>query len=40
MEEVEEEESKEWISQVEPGVLINLVSVKGGGNELKRIRFR
>lgn len=34
-----EEESKEWISQVEPGVLITLVSVKGGGNELKRIRF-
>jgi hypothetical protein len=37
---IEEEESKERISQIEPGVLITLVSLKGGGNELKRIRFR
>lgn len=36
---IEEEESKETISQVEPGVLITLVSLRGGGNELKRIRF-
>jgi hypothetical protein len=37
---VEEKESKERISEVEPGVLITLVSLKGGENELKRIRFR
>jgi len=37
---MEEEESKERISQVEPGVLITLVSLKEGGNELKRVRFR
>jgi len=36
---VEEKESKERISEVEPGVLITLVSLKGGENELKRIRF-
>eukprot|EP00252_Welwitschia_mirabilis_P023895 TRINITY_DN6883_c0_g1_i1.p1 TRINITY_DN6883_c0_g1~~TRINITY_DN6883_c0_g1_i1.p1 ORF type:complete len:315 (+),score=10.93 TRINITY_DN6883_c0_g1_i1:250-1194(+) len=36
---VEEEEPKEWIAQVEPGVLITFVSLRGGGNDLKRIRF-
>lgn len=36
---VEENEPKEWVAQVEPGVLINLVSLPGGGNDLKRIRF-
>lgn len=36
---IEEEESKETISQVEPGVLITLVSLREGVNELKRIRF-
>ncbi|KAH9316925.1 hypothetical protein KI387_018694, partial [Taxus chinensis] len=35
----EREEKKEWISNVEPGVIITLLSLKGGGNELKRIRF-
>ncbi|KAJ0981192.1 hypothetical protein J5N97_009447 [Dioscorea zingiberensis] len=40
MEEEEEEGGeREWISQVEPGVLITFVSVAGGGNDLKRIRF-
>eukprot|EP01018_Ginkgo_biloba_P012841 Gb_13556 [translate_table: standard] len=34
-----EEEPQEWIAQVEPGVLITLVSLKEGGNDLKRIRF-
>lgn len=35
----EEEESKEWIAQVEPGVLITFLSLPEGGNDLKRIRF-
>ncbi|KAF8388759.1 hypothetical protein HHK36_025439 [Tetracentron sinense] len=37
---MEEEESKEWVAQVEPGVLITFVSLPQGGNDLKRIRFR
>ncbi|KAL9325849.1 hypothetical protein ACSQ67_006494 [Phaseolus vulgaris] len=37
---VEENEPKEWVAQVEPGVLITFVSLPGGGNDLKRIRFR
>ncbi|XP_010520547.1 PREDICTED: protein Brevis radix-like 4 isoform X2 [Tarenaya hassleriana] len=36
---VEEKEPKEWVAQVEPGVLITFVSLSGGGNDLKRIRF-
>ncbi|XP_057969233.1 protein Brevis radix-like 4 [Malania oleifera] len=36
---VEENEPKEWVAQVEPGVLITFVSLPGGGNDLKRIRF-
>ncbi|KAK7328952.1 hypothetical protein VNO77_23092 [Canavalia gladiata] len=36
---VEEEEPKEWVAQVEPGVLITFVSLPRGGNHLKRIRF-
>ncbi|XP_019415106.1 PREDICTED: protein Brevis radix-like 4 isoform X1 [Lupinus angustifolius] len=36
---VEEEEGKEWVAQVESGVLISFVSLPGGGNHLKRIRF-
>ncbi|PIN14638.1 hypothetical protein CDL12_12733 [Handroanthus impetiginosus] len=36
----EEDEPKEWIAQVEPGVLITFVSLPHGGNDLKRIRFR
>ncbi|KAL9339138.1 hypothetical protein Peur_068153 [Populus x canadensis] len=36
---VEEKEPKEWVAQVEPGVLITLVSLPRGGNDLKRIRF-
>ena len=37
---VEEDEAKEWVAQVEPGVLITFVSLPQGGNDLKRIRFR
>lgn len=37
---MEEDEPKEWIAQVEPGVLITFVSMPQGGNDLKRIRFR
>ncbi|KAI3995238.1 hypothetical protein MKX01_032040 [Papaver californicum] len=37
---MEEEEPKEWVAQVEPGVLITFVSMSEGGNDLKRIRFR
>ncbi|XP_061364027.1 protein Brevis radix-like 2 [Gastrolobium bilobum] len=36
---MEEDEPKEWIAQVEPGVLITFVSLPQGGNDLKRIRF-
>ncbi|KAK1309265.1 Protein Brevis radix-like 3 [Acorus calamus] len=39
-EEVEEGEAREWVAQVEPGVLITFASVARGGNDLKRIRFR
>uniref|UniRef100_A0A0E0IKG7 BRX domain-containing protein n=1 Tax=Oryza nivara TaxID=4536 RepID=A0A0E0IKG7_ORYNI len=34
-----EEDAKEWVAQVEPGVLITFVSLPQGGNDLKRIRF-
>lgn len=37
---VEEDEPKEWVAQVEPGVLITFVSLPRGGNDLKRIRFK
>lgn len=37
---MEEDEVKEWIAQVEPGVLITFHSLPQGGNDLKRIRFR
>ena len=36
----EDDEPKEWVAQVEPGVLITFVSLPEGGNDLKRIRFR
>lgn len=36
----DEEVPKEWVAQVEPGVLITFFSLSGGGNDLKRIRFR
>ncbi|GLU10107.1 hypothetical protein SLE2022_269300 [Rubroshorea leprosula] len=36
---VQESEPKEWVAQVEPGVLITFVSLPRGGNDLKRIRF-
>ncbi|KAK3030907.1 hypothetical protein RJ639_036645 [Escallonia herrerae] len=36
---MEEDEPKEWVAQVEPGVLITFVSLTEGGNDLKRIRF-
>ncbi|MQM04317.1 hypothetical protein Taro_037121 [Colocasia esculenta] len=32
-------EPKEWMAQVEPGVHITFISLPGGGNDLKRIRF-
>ncbi|KAF7829151.1 protein BREVIS RADIX-like [Senna tora] len=35
----EEDEPKEWMAQVEPGVHITFVSLPNGGNDLKRIRF-
>uniref|UniRef100_A0A7N0TYD0 BRX domain-containing protein n=1 Tax=Kalanchoe fedtschenkoi TaxID=63787 RepID=A0A7N0TYD0_KALFE len=34
-----EDEPKEWVAQVEPGVLITFVSLPQGGNTLKRIQF-
>ncbi|CAA7400789.1 unnamed protein product [Spirodela intermedia] len=36
---VAEEEQREWVAQVEPGVLITFISLPHGGNDLKRIRF-
>ncbi|XP_019053147.1 PREDICTED: protein BREVIS RADIX-like isoform X2 [Nelumbo nucifera] len=36
---VDEDEPKEWMAQVEPGVHITFVSLPQGGNDLKRIRF-
>ncbi|KAK9726918.1 hypothetical protein RND81_05G245700 [Saponaria officinalis] len=36
---IEEDEPKEWVAQVEPGVLITFVSIPQGGNDLKSIRF-
>ncbi|XP_010932455.2 protein Brevis radix-like 1 isoform X1 [Elaeis guineensis] len=35
----EEDEPKEWVAQVEAGVLITFLSLPQGGNDLKRIRF-
>lgn len=37
---VEESEPKEWVAQVEPGVLITFVSLPRGGNDLKQMKFR
>ncbi|KAJ1698694.1 hypothetical protein LUZ63_007206 [Rhynchospora breviuscula] len=39
LEEDEEAEGKEWVAQVEPGVLITFVALPRGGNDLRRIRF-
>ncbi|CAI9759511.1 unnamed protein product [Fraxinus pennsylvanica] len=36
---LENDEAKEWMAQVEPGVQITFVSLPRGGNDLKRIRF-
>ena len=36
----DEDEPKEWMAQVEPGVHITFLSLPNGGNDLKRIRFR
>ncbi|KAJ0259753.1 Protein Brevis radix-like 1 [Hirschfeldia incana] len=36
---LEDDESKEWMAQVEPGVNVTFVSLPSGGNDLKRIRF-
>lgn len=38
--EMEEEQYREWVAQVEPGVLITLFSLPYGKNDLRRIRFR
>ncbi|KAI5071181.1 hypothetical protein GOP47_0013432 [Adiantum capillus-veneris] len=38
-EEEHNENEKEWVAQVEPGVLITFVTLVDGGNDLKRIRF-
>ncbi|XP_038725030.1 protein BREVIS RADIX-like isoform X2 [Tripterygium wilfordii] len=35
----DEDEPKEWMAQVEPGVHITFVTLPQGGNDLKRIRF-
>ncbi|KAL7187964.1 hypothetical protein ACSBR1_037911 [Camellia fascicularis] len=35
----DDDEPKEWMAQVEPGVQITFVSLPNGGNDLKRIRF-
>ncbi|XP_039069336.1 protein BREVIS RADIX-like [Hibiscus syriacus] len=35
----DEDEPKEWMAQVEPGVHITFVSLPNGGNDLRRIRF-
>ncbi|XP_014507931.1 protein BREVIS RADIX [Vigna radiata var. radiata] len=35
----DEDEPKEWMAVVEPGVHITFVSLPNGGNDLKRIRF-
>lgn len=37
---VNDDEPKEWMAQVEPGVHITFLSLPQGGNDLKRIRFR
>lgn len=37
---VDDDEPREWMAQVEPGVHITFVSLPQGGNDLKRIRFR
>ncbi|CAN8303722.1 unnamed protein product [Cochlearia groenlandica] len=36
---LEDDEPKEWMAQVEPGVHITFASLPSGGNDLKRIRF-
>lgn len=33
-------EKAEWVVQDEPGVYVTLSSLPGGGNELRRVRFR
>lgn len=35
-----DDEPREWVAQVEPGVLITFLPLPHGGNDLKRIRFR
>ncbi|XAR69180.1 hypothetical protein NMG60_11000670 [Bertholletia excelsa] len=35
----DEDEPKEWMAQVEPGVQITFMSLPQGGNDLRRIRF-
>ncbi|KAG6518510.1 hypothetical protein ZIOFF_021985 [Zingiber officinale] len=40
LEDGEDEEPKEWVSQVEPGILITFLSLPQGGNYVRKIRFR
>lgn len=35
-----EEEEKEWVAEPEHGVLITLMPLPNGGNQIKKIRFR
>ncbi|KAE8688639.1 Protein Brevis radix-like 1 [Hibiscus syriacus] len=35
----EDDDPKEWVAQVEPGILITFFLLPEGGNDLKRIRF-
>lgn len=37
---MEESEQKEWVAEVETGVLVTFLSLLGGGNDLKRVQFR
>ncbi|XP_042374714.1 protein Brevis radix-like 1 [Zingiber officinale] len=39
LEDGEDEEPKEWVSQVEPGILITFLSLPQGGNYVRKIRF-
>ncbi|XP_074588552.1 protein Brevis radix-like 4 [Curcuma longa] len=39
LEDGEDEEPKEWVAQVEPGILITFLSLPQGGNYVRKIRF-
>ena len=36
----DEDDSQEWLAEVEEGINISFVSLPDGGNDLRRIRFR